>query len=103
MDKKKRNRLRNMKWGRMLVMYFVKLLEKNEANKVMLSIINRESDIVDNLIKELEKPFSRLSMNQPIDPQKGCRNRFAVIRVHEENLMKTETRNINVFRSLNYK
>jgi len=98
MDRKTKNKLRNMKWGRILVMHFVKLLEKFEANKTMLSIVNRDSDIVENLIKELEKPFTKLSPNKPIDPQgTGHRKRFSVIRtVDEDSLMKSETRNINV-------
>ena len=120
MDKRKRQKLRNMKWGKILVTYFLKLLEKSEANRIMQSIVNRESDIVDNLIKEIEKPFTKLSTNNtnntnkndnesnalinsiPLNNKHG-RKRFSIMRSYDSNYLKCETRNINVKIKIIYK
>jgi len=86
-----------MKWGRKLVTYFIILLEKNESKRLMQSIINKQSDIVDNLIKELEKPINISNKKEEKGEVKNLGKKlFTMTRTTEDNYLKSETRNISV-------
>lgn len=104
MDKGTVEKLRHMKWGKIMVKYFVKLLEKQETNKIMQSILERDSDIVTNLIRELDKPFikvkecasKRLDFLLPSPIKNSKRKRYIIERIDETDIFNRDTRNIQV-------
>ena len=87
------------------MLYFIKKVENIKAKRKILNICETESDLIENLIKELLKPFLNLSqlnsLNQTSDFKLKAQFAKKNIKVsHEKNSLekpeKYETRDPNV-------
>lgn len=87
------------KWGKILVIYFIREMERKETEKYLRSLMDREGDILEIIISEFQKPEKSLKEIKSKKENKENKEKNDIIKneFFNENIKnKEDTRNTKV-------